>query len=57
VLAALIGFSRLYLSAHYLSDVLGGFAAGGAWLSAAITAREAMRQRDMTNQRGQTSSP
>jgi len=57
VLVALIGFSRLYLGAHYLSDVLGGFAAGGAWLSAAITAREAMRQRDMTNQRGQTSSP
>lgn len=57
VLVALIGFSRLYLGAHYLSDVLGGFAAGSAWLSAAITAREAMRQRDMTNQRGQTSSP
>src|SRR5919107_3789028 len=52
VLVALIGFSRLYLGAHYLSDVLGGFAAGGAWLSAAITAREAMRQRDTTNQRG-----
>lgn len=27
-----IGFSRLFLSLHYLSDVLGGLAAGTAWL-------------------------
>lgn len=57
VLVALIGFSRAYLSAHYVSDVVGGFAAGGAWLSAVITAREAMRQRDMANRRVQKSSP
>jgi hypothetical protein len=24
----LIGFSRVYLDAHYVSDVVGGFAAG-----------------------------
>lgn len=29
---ALIGFSRLYLSLHYLSDVASGFLVGGAWL-------------------------
>lgn len=28
MLAALIGFSRLYLQVHYLSDVLGGMVIG-----------------------------
>jgi membrane-associated phospholipid phosphatase len=57
VLVTLIGFSRVYLGAHYVSDVVGGFAAGGAWLSVVITAREAVRRRDMANQRGPVSSP
>jgi membrane-associated phospholipid phosphatase len=33
VLVLAIGFSRLYLGVHFLSDVLAGFAAGVAWLS------------------------
>jgi membrane-associated phospholipid phosphatase len=57
VLVTLIGFSRAYLSAHYVSDVAGGFAAGSAWLCAVITAREAIRRRDMANRRVQKSSP
>jgi membrane-associated phospholipid phosphatase len=36
VLVVLIGLGRAYLGAHYLSDVVGGFAAGGAWLGAVI---------------------
>jgi undecaprenyl-diphosphatase len=32
VLAALIGVSRIYLGAHYFSDVVAGFLAGLAWL-------------------------
>jgi undecaprenyl-diphosphatase len=33
---ALIGFSRIYLGVHYLSDVLAGFAGGVFWLSVSI---------------------
>jgi len=35
-LVILIAFSRLYLGFHFLSDVVGGFLLGGAWLLAAI---------------------
>lgn len=35
---SLVAFSRLYLGAHFLSDVLAGFAEGVAWLALCITA-------------------
>ena len=37
-LVALVAFSRLYLGAHFLSDVLAGFAVGVAWLALCLTA-------------------
>ncbi len=36
VISGLIGFSRLYLGVHYISDVLAGWAAGIAWLAVCV---------------------
>lgn len=44
-LVVLIGFGRAYLGAHYLSDVVGGFAVGGAWLGAIIASWEEVGRR------------
>ena len=45
VLVLLIGFSRMYLGVHYLSDVLGGYAAGLIWLAFTVTSVETFRRR------------
>jgi undecaprenyl-diphosphatase len=34
LVALVIGFSRIYLGVHYFSDVVGGYAAGLAWMGA-----------------------
>lgn len=38
LLIAAIGFSRLSLGVHYLSDVTAGYLAGSAWVLACVTA-------------------
>ncbi len=44
-LIGFIGFARLYLGVHYLSDVLAGFTAGIVWLVVCITSFRLARRR------------
>lgn len=49
VLVIAVAFSRMYLGAHYLSDVLGAMAAGTAWLALCLIAVETLRRRRLLN--------
>jgi len=43
-LVLLVALSRMYLGAHYLSDVLAAMAAGTAWVAFCLTAVETLRR-------------
>lgn len=45
VLVAAVGFSRVFLSVHYASDVAAGFLVGGFWLLVGFTVAEWTRPR------------
>ena len=45
VIVMLIGVTRIYLGAHYLTDVLAAVAAGVVWLAFSWTAIETFRRR------------
>lgn len=44
-MVALVGLSRMYLGAHYLSDVLAAMAESAGWLAVCITASSHLRRR------------
>ena len=46
LLILVVGFSRLYLGVHYLSDTLAALAEGIAWLALCLTAVETLRRRN-----------
>jgi membrane-associated phospholipid phosphatase len=52
LLTALVGFTRIYLGVHYLSDVLGAMTEGAAWLALCLTATETMRRRRRRREAG-----
>jgi undecaprenyl-diphosphatase len=52
-MVVLVALSRMYLGAHYLSDVLAAAAEGAAWLAICITAVSTLQRRRLA--RGQTS--
>jgi membrane-associated phospholipid phosphatase len=54
VLVLAIGFSRLYLGVHFLSDVVAGYAAGAAWLALLYVTLE-LRSRYTSRYRASTS--
>ena len=49
LMISLVGFSRIYLGAHFLSDVLAAIAEGLAWLGCCFFAVEVIRRRQSGN--------
>ena len=47
----LIGITRIYLGAHYFTDVIAAMAAGSAWLALCWTTAETFRKRQETRER------
>ncbi|MBA2685562.1 MAG: phosphatase PAP2 family protein [Gemmatimonadaceae bacterium] len=45
IMVALVGYSRIYLSVHYLSDVIAGYTLGVLWLAVCFTGLQMVSRR------------
>jgi undecaprenyl-diphosphatase len=52
VLILAIGLSCIYLGVHYPTDVIGGYIAAGAWVSALLFVEHAKRQARIRAEQG-----
>jgi undecaprenyl-diphosphatase len=57
LLVLLIGAARIYLQAHYLSDVIAGYVAGFVWADAIIIGSQLLVTRGWPRIRGQPVRP
>ena len=52
-----VGFSRLYLGVHYLTDVVAGFATGFVWVLTVASADRMFRRADERGSKAAVAEP
>lgn len=53
VLVGTIGYARVYLGVHYMSDVLAGFSAGALWLLTCVSGHRFLDRRRLASSRSE----
>ena len=57
VIIVAVGFSRLYLGVHYLSDIVGGYATGFVWVLTVASADRVFRRADERRSKAAVAEP